>query len=227
MTKPSIGLIFHGIGEPERALEPDEAAYWVSKAQFESVLDQIVERQDHAIFHITFDDGNISDHDIALPALLNRGLSATFLVLSGRIGQPGSLGSTQLESLIAAGMKIGSHGIDHLQWPTLSQDHLYREVAESRARLEQICNVAIDEAGIPFGRYDKRVLTALRRAGYKCAWSSDGGKMNETAYVKSRTSFLGDMTTVDIQRTLTGQLPMVRKIKRAIGMTRRRFFTTG
>ena len=45
---------------------------------------------------ISFDDGNASDLEIGLPALLERGLTATFFVLAGRLGRPGSLDADEV-----------------------------------------------------------------------------------------------------------------------------------
>lgn len=226
MTR-AIGLNFHGIGAPKRALEPGEAPYWLSPDQFGRVLDQVAAAPDPSVFVLTFDDGNLSDHDIALPALAARGLQARFFVLTGRIGQPGSLDSHRIQALQQAGMKIGSHGIDHVMWPTLDDDTLAQELRSSRARLEDICGCAVTEAGIPFGRYDARVLRALRAAGYTAAWSSDGGRLHLDAFLRPRTSLRGDMSDAMIGSVLAGQMPPLRRLRRALGMVRRRWTMTG
>lgn len=226
MTKP-IGINFHGIGTPERPLEPGEAPYWLSVEQFERVLDRIAAGPDPNRFTITFDDSNLSDHDIALPALVTRGLRARFFVLTGRIGQAGSLDADHLRTLQDAGMTIGSHGIDHLAWPTLEDATLARELEVSRAQLEAICEHPVTEAGVPFGRYDARVLRALRVAGYTAAWSSDGGTWKKNAFLRPRTSLRGDMTDHEIQAVLSGRVAPLRRLRRSFGMARRRWTTTG
>ena len=65
-----INLTFHGIGSPERPLNPGEQDVWVSDETFVSLLDSIRDRKDVAI---SFDDGNSSDLEHALPALRERG----------------------------------------------------------------------------------------------------------------------------------------------------------
>ena len=223
----AICLNFHGIGTPERELEHDEARYWVSRSQFEKVLDHIVSSARPAHYVITFDDGNLSDVKIALPALLDRGLSARFFVLTGRLDQPGSLGAQDLRTLLDAGMTVGSHGINHVAWPSLNDADLQDEVNGSRKQLNTVCGQPITEAGIPFGRYDKRVLTSLRAAGYDTVWTSDGGRMGSDKFLRARTSLRGDMNSTEMANVLNGTLPMARKLRRAIGMTRKRLFTTG
>ena len=53
-----LNLCFHGIGTPERALEPDEDLYWVRPEQFDEFL-KVIGR--YPSVRITFDDGNASD----------------------------------------------------------------------------------------------------------------------------------------------------------------------
>ena len=222
MPQKNIGLLFHGIGTPGRQLEPGEAPYWISAAQFEHVLDRICAAPQPDLFRISFDDGNLSDHDIALPLLLERGLRADFFVLSGRIDTPGSLGEGHIRALQAAGMAIGSHGVAHRDWRGLDPAALRAELTDSRAVLEAICGHAITTAGIPFGGYDARVLRALRQAGYTTAYSSDRGTMNPHAFLRPRTSIQGAMQPADVAAILAGQMPLFKRVRRMLGMARRR-----
>ena len=222
-----IGLNFHGIGTPDRTLETGEAPYWLSKTQFINILDQVAATPDPGAYVITFDDGNLCDHDIALPALIERGLHATFFVLSGRIGMAGSLGREHVTALRDAGMAIGSHGIAHVAWPDLDDAALEKELKHSRAVLEDICCHPVTQAGIPFGLYNARVLRALRRTGYTAAFSSDAGTMNPATFLRPRTSLRGDMTSAQTDAILAHRLPPLKRLRRAIGMTKRRYLPLG
>jgi len=73
MTVSAVILTVHGIGPTSRSLDPGEDRTWVTLKQFEQVLDAAAGRPE---VQITFDDGNASDIEIALPRLLQRGLSA-------------------------------------------------------------------------------------------------------------------------------------------------------
>ena len=110
MQKRSINLTFHGIGEPPRALDPGEENVWVAHDRFVALLDSVAGRED---VRITFDDGNASDVEQALPALVDRELDATFFVVAGRLGEPTFLDATGVRELAAAGMGIGCHGMRH------------------------------------------------------------------------------------------------------------------
>ena len=132
--------MFHGIGAPGRELEPDEENYWVEPAQFEELLDVIVR---FPSVRISFDDGNSSDAELALPALQQRNLTATFFILSGRLGQPGSLTTADVRNLVQANMTVGSHGARHRPWRTISAG-LHQELTGTQQ--------AIKEAGTALGQ---------------------------------------------------------------------------
>lgn len=224
MAASRIGIIFHGIGTPARLLDPGEAPYWISKNHFVSVLDQICALPDSDTICISFDDGNLSDLEIGLPLLLERNLRADFFVLTGRIGKPGSLDVGDILALQAAGMQIGSHGINHLKWSSLDLQMLQAEVTESRLALEAICGTPPDSAAIPFGAYNAGVLRALRAAGYRSAYSSDGGKMVAQAFLRPRSSVRTGMSISDTQDLLAAKISLQRRIRRKISIARKHLF---
>ncbi len=222
MTARQIGIIFHGIGAPARVLEPGEAPYWISVAAFDALLDRIAAHPEPDRFRLSFDDGNLSDHDIALPRLTARGLRADFFVLTGRIGQPGSLDAARILALQEAHMTIGSHGIAHRNWSRLDAAELVAELAQSRAALQALCGQDVTTAGIPFGGYDAKVLAALRRAGYRAAYSSDRGWMDPRAFLRPRTSVIAGMDQAAVAALLAGHLPPLARLRRGLAMARKR-----
>lgn len=165
---------------------PDsERPYWIAPDEFESVLELIRSRSDVCL---TFDDGNSSDVDVALPRLLERGVAATFFVPAGHVGCPGYVDAAGVESLLAAGMRIGSHGLSHVDWRTLDEAALTRELVDARRELEAIVASVVDEASCPFGSYDRRVLARLRAAGYRHVFTSDNGWSRDGAWLQTRNT---------------------------------------
>jgi len=217
-------LNFHGIGTPERELEPGEAPYWITPEHFGAILDLAAARADRDGIRITFDDGNRSDLTLATPALAARGWRATFFVLTGRIGAPGSLGGDDIVALLEAGMAIGSHGVAHVDWRQLDAAGLQAELSDSRQRLEEICGHPIVAAAIPFGAYNGRVLKGLAAAGYREAYSSDGGPTAEGAFLRPRQTIRVDTTLPEVSAFLAGEEPLGRRLRRrvAIAIKRRR-----
>jgi peptidoglycan/xylan/chitin deacetylase (PgdA/CDA1 family) len=211
-------LTFHGIGAPARVLESGEAPFWMGTGQFVDILDRIARRPDRASLAITFDDSNSSDLSIAAPQLLSRGLRATFFVLTGRIGQRGSLNAFEIRELIRAGMRIGSHGVDHRDWTQLTCAELWHDLVASKRSLFEICGHPIESAAIPFGRYNAAALRALWSAGYRKVYSSDRGLAKPSAFLQPRTSIRADTTDPELEQILAGRLNALRWMRRGLSM---------
>ena len=166
-------LNFHGIGTAQRAFEEGEEPYWIDEQRFHDCLD-LAEGSPQDIL-LTFDDSNASDFDIAYHALAQRKMKAIFFVLAGKIGQTGYLSQSNIRTIEAHQlMEIGSHGMDHRPWSELGAAELSQEIVTSRQILSALCEREITAAGLPFGRYNRNVLTHLRKHGYRDIYSSDG-----------------------------------------------------
>jgi len=184
-TSAVLNLCFHGIGTPQRELEPGEERFWIEPETFEGMLDAVA--GDPAV-RITFDDGNASDLELALPALRGRRLDATFFVIAGRCGQRGSLSREDVGELARAGMTIGSHGMRHRSWPSVHGDELREELVEAPRLLADMAGRPVHEAACPFGDYDRRVLKELRRAGFARVYTVDEGAAKPDAWLQTRYS---------------------------------------
>jgi peptidoglycan/xylan/chitin deacetylase (PgdA/CDA1 family) len=181
---------FHGVGEPPRSLALGEAMVWLPMERFLATLDALAGRSD---VRISFDDGNRSDVELALPALTKRGMTATFFVLAGRLDDQQHLGAEDIERLVEAGMTIGSHGLHHRNWRRCDDDELTTELTKSRRILEAITRSPVTRAAVPFGSYDRRVLSRARHAGgYEHVFTSDGGPASAGAWLQPRTSVSND-----------------------------------
>lgn len=180
-----VNLCFHGIGTPRRELEPGEQAYWIGVEELHRVLDLVVGRDD---VRLSFDDGNVSDVEIALPALAERGLRATFFVLAGRLDATGSLGRDDVLGLHSAGMPIGTHGMWHRPWRGLTPDQQTEELVLARDVLADLVGTPVHEAALPLGRYDRRLLGQLRRLGYTRVHTSDRRRSRDGAWLQPRFS---------------------------------------
>lgn len=189
-------LNFHGIGTAPASVPAAEVAYWCSVDRFQSLLDEVgpLSASTGLPLAITFDDGNLSDATVALPALAARGLQASFFVCAGRIGQPGYLDAPALRELLSAGMTIGSHGWHHVDWRRADEPTLERETKGALDEIAAVIGQVVDEVGVPFGSYDRRVLARLRRSGVRTAYTSDGGRAPLAAWLVPRLSYAASWT---------------------------------
>jgi peptidoglycan/xylan/chitin deacetylase (PgdA/CDA1 family) len=197
----AVNLAMHGIGRPARQLDPGENERWVTVEQFERVLDAVEDRVD---VHLTFDDGNESDVEVALPRLVERGLSAEFFPLAGRLGQRGYLDRGGLRELARAGMEIGSHGWEPRDWRRLDDRHARRELTDAPKLLGDLCGKPVRRYSLPFGAYDRRVLARLKQAGATRVYTSDGGAAEGDGWLQARTELRHDFDDEWLDGVLAG-----------------------
>jgi peptidoglycan/xylan/chitin deacetylase (PgdA/CDA1 family) len=106
---------------------------------------------------ITFDDGHISNWSLALPSLLEAKFVATFYVVTDWIDNNCDyMTSQQLRDLDAHDMLVGSHTLSHPFLPLLSAAEVRRELAESKAYLEDILGRSVDHLAFPGGHGGQR-----------------------------------------------------------------------
>lgn len=196
-----IVLTFHGLGTPGRPVDATERPYWLSRSAFEAAI-----ARSTAIpgTEITFDDGNLSDVEIALPVLAEARMSATFFVLAGRLGEAGSLRGPDLATLAKHGMTIGSHGEDHVDWTRASDVIMRRELHDARARIEDSAGTAVRTLSCPFGRFDARVLALAAEAGYASVHTSSGGLAGTEDWLVPRNTLREGVTADQVTRRLRG-----------------------
>lgn len=132
---------------------------------------------------LTFDDGLAEHATLVLPILRERRVTATFYVLTGRVGKfrgggrgPGRhLTTAEVHELARAGMEVGSHGRDHSLLIRLSDTAMSDEVCGSRDDLTKLLGTAPTSFSYPYGTpdsYGAAAITAVRNAGYTCAVST-------------------------------------------------------
>lgn len=207
-----INLCFHGIGSIDQEREPGESRYWVSEDSFLRILDEVTE---HPQVRLSFDDGNRSDVVIALPALRERALRASFFALAGRLDDAASLSPSDLRELRAAGMTIGSHGWTHVPWRGLGDDAIRRELIDARSMLVEASAGVIQDAALPLGRYDRGLLGRLEQAGYRTVYTSDRFPARSDSWLQARYSVTARDTVGSIRSVLAAH-PGVRDARNVL-----------
>jgi peptidoglycan/xylan/chitin deacetylase (PgdA/CDA1 family) len=122
---------------------------------------------------ITFDDGNASDYQHALPILAQYGFRATFFICGERLATEMPPG--QLKVLHRAGMHIGSHAMRHTFMTALDAVSEEDELVRSRDVLQAIIGEPVVHFAPPGGRWSHRTGRALKKAGYVAVSSSRYG----------------------------------------------------
>lgn len=175
-------LMYHGLHADARARGRFDAVYSVHPDDFSRQLDWLqaqgyssVGLDDAALgpaatprqVVISFDDGDVSNIEVALPRLRERGMTAEFLITSDFVGQPGMLAAADVRALAEAGMGVGAHGRSHAFLEDLDPSVLESELRDSRDRLQQISGCEVTSLALPGGRGGERERCAALALGYR------------------------------------------------------------
>jgi peptidoglycan/xylan/chitin deacetylase (PgdA/CDA1 family)/SAM-dependent methyltransferase len=132
---------------------------------------------------ITFDDGYRDNYDHAFPLLQKYGAIATFFLTVGFLDRADgvrvrldvapkelqALTWEQVREMQSAGMEFGAHTYSHPNLASLGQEQLDREVKQAKVLMEDRIGRRVVGFAYPYGKkrhYNKRVLAAIRGAGY-------------------------------------------------------------
>lgn len=198
--EPVRVLMLHSISEPQNARE---SKYYLSPDRFRLLLERMrdagyrcadpkkLEDAD-AVWSpgelvLTFDDGYDDFYTEVFPLIAEQGLKPLLFLPTEWIGkfngweayQPrrkrNLMTLDQIRELQRHGVRIGSHSLTHPVLPTLNPDELWREVSESKHRLEDLLGEPVNTFAYPFGEADRRVRAAVIEAGYKLAFTTAEG----------------------------------------------------
>jgi peptidoglycan/xylan/chitin deacetylase (PgdA/CDA1 family) len=128
----------------------------------------------HRPIVISFDDGYLSDYTHARPVLRRLGWPAVLNLVLQNVG-PGGVTAREVRRLIASGWEIDSHTLTHPDLTRLPSAVLRHELVGSRAEIRRRFGQPADFFCYPSGRYDTRVVAAVRAAGYRGATTVDEG----------------------------------------------------
>lgn len=210
-------LNFHGLGAIPDYVGFDERPYWVPVPKFEEILDEVaIRRAWGQDVEITFDDGNRTDLKIAAPYLCDRKLTAAFFVLTGRLEREGYLTVRDICALLDMGMDIGLHGRDHVDWRRLDAEALKVEIPQARMVLSDIMRKPVSMVSIPFGAYNRRVMSLLARMDFDTIFTSDGGRARQGAQVQPRLTIRADTDVDNIRNLLDGAIRTRESIRRGV-----------
>ncbi len=216
-------LMYHELALPGRTLCNTESGYTryaVTVSEFGKQMDQLacdgwrgknvsqaIQSFDHKSVCITFDDGSETDLLCAAPLLQKAGFGATFYVTAGFLGKAGYLSESQLRTLSALGFEIGCHSQTHPYLTDIDCSRLHDETKGAKERLERIIGVPVDHFSCPGGRWNRRVIEAVKAAGFRTMAISRTGVNFATTdrFALARIAVLETATVEGLMRACRGQ----------------------
>lgn len=116
---------------------------------------------------LSFDNGYRTQYTVARPVLRRLGwVGDENLQLSGLPPSQGGLGRPEVRALVAAGWELDTQGYNHADLTQLDARQLQFQIAGARSRIRRIFHVDASWFCFPSGRYNPRVIAAVRAAGY-------------------------------------------------------------
>jgi peptidoglycan/xylan/chitin deacetylase (PgdA/CDA1 family) len=190
-------LIYHAISKPPGSAEHREL--YVAPDDFAAQMSWLVEHGFEAVtlaelragwseasplppkpVVISFDDGLQTQFTTALPVLRDHDWPGVLNLKVESLRQE-ELTEAMIGRMISEGWEVNSHSVTHPKLTEIGQRELEREVAESRRILEERLGVPIEFFCYPYGRFDARVVGAVRRAGYLGATTTRRGLASANA----------------------------------------------
>ena len=194
--RPPLVLAYHGLGRFSRALDPHNLM--VDPARFRAQL-SVLRRRGYRLLALsefaqglddgppargtcalTFDDGTVDNLEVVAPLLAEFQAPATFFVCPGLLGEPHFdmpaqagvrlMNAGELRELASSPLvEIGSHTMAHTELSSASEADAHREMADSKAALEELLQLSVHSFAYPKCGYSPGCPEAARRAGYAVA----------------------------------------------------------
>lgn len=196
-------LMYHQVDVPaprgtrfrSLTVHPDRFASqmrWMARLGYRglSMRDMMPYLQGHQrgkVFGITFDDGFRNVYQYALPVLHELNFTATNYFLPHQLGTSNVWDANQgvpkadlmsvyeMRQWSAAGQEVGSHALEHVHLPQLSDQDAMRQIRDSRHALEDLLGQAVTAFCYPYGDHQPKHRLMAEECGYTSATTTVRG----------------------------------------------------
>ena len=175
-------------------------------------LDEIPKKS----FVITFDDGYEDNFTKAFPILQKYNFKATiYLVPNQKTNHWEEKNTTVLSNLLNEKqilemqklglIEFGSHTLSHVNLSKIDSIQLEKELIESKKEIEKITNKECEAFAYPYGKFDDKIVQAVKNVGYKNATVVKRGlfEQNDDIFTIKRVGILGTESFIDFLLKIT------------------------
>jgi peptidoglycan/xylan/chitin deacetylase (PgdA/CDA1 family) len=155
---------------------------------------------------LTFDDGYRDNYTNAFPLLKERGMTATFFIITDLIDAnlPDYLSWDMVREMHAGGMSIQSHGRNHASLKGRDDDYLIWQALGSLETIEYELGVRPRFISYPAGQYDENTIRIFQSAHYWAGVTTVQGATHnsEELFQLQRVRIRGTTSADDLIRLL-------------------------
>lgn len=148
---------------------------------------------------ITFDDGYEDNYLNAYPVLKEYAFKATIFTVPSYLDK-GTLflNTKDINILEANGICIESHTYNHDFLSKLTYEEQLKSLKKAKEEIEKRTNKKVDFLAYPFGAFNEDTIKAVKEAGYKMAFTINGGwvKAGDDIYKLNRI-YIGPNTKIE------------------------------
>lgn len=180
-------LMYHHIGPPKNWLYVDaqtftsQMDYLVLKGYTTISLPEVVSGLSSGNLPpkpvvLTFDDGYADMFTNAYPVLRDRGLKATFFIITQLVGGSDYLTWDQITEMAGNSlMMIGDHTLTHRALPSLPEAQVQDEILSAQNILQGEINKPVNVFAFPYGSQTPRDIKYLEQGNFVAAVSTEYG----------------------------------------------------
>lgn len=157
----------------------------------------------HIYISLTFDDGFADNFWYAFPLLKKYKIPATIFLIAGFVGKDlifnryrdkekdRFLKWEEVKEMIDSDIDFGSHSLTHPHLTEIDDNKAWEEIYNSKVMIEEKLGKKVDFFCYPYGEFDERIVSMVKKAGYKGAVVTLRKKLKNGRFTLPRTGIYG------------------------------------
>jgi peptidoglycan/xylan/chitin deacetylase (PgdA/CDA1 family) len=166
---------------------------------------------------LTFDDGYSNNYGVVFTILKKYDVPVTIFLSTKYVTSDDSqeidlgiserfLSWGEIKEMARGGVCFGSHGHNHCDLTSLSEDKSLQEILLSKELIRKNLSGRIRYFSYPYGRYDRKTLQLVKKVGFEAAFTTIPGTIRpgDDPYALKRTLIAPSDSLFDFKKKIAG-----------------------